>query len=155
MKKCAAIGLLLFSGYCIGRLQYGKRLEAKQRECEKYLDNYQMLNHWLAGKSAGSTLAAYFEKMGYRSIAIYGMGDLANRIFEELKESGIEILYGIDKDVCNTASGIAEVYAPDETLPAADAVIVTPFYDLERIRADLEQKVSCPVVSLEEAVWSM
>ena len=36
-----------------------------------------------------------------------------------------------------------------------DIVIVTPYYALEAIKKDLSGKVACPVVSIEEVVWSV
>ena len=122
----------------------------------KLSDNYQLLNHWLEVKNEGKSLAGYFLEMGYSRIAIYGMAELANRLTEDLAGSGVEIVYGIDRDAGCSISRIAEVYSPQEdSLPEVDAVIVTPYYALEAIKKDLSGKVACPVVSIEEVVWSV
>lgn len=94
--------------------------------------------------------------MGYSRIAIYGMAELANRLTEDLAGSGVEIVYGIDRDAGCSISRIAEVYSPQEdSLPEVDVVVVTPYYALEAIKNDLSGKVVCPVVSIEEVVWSV
>ena len=98
----------------------------------------------------------YFVMMEFRRIAIYGMAELANRLTEELEGSGIEILYGIDRDAGCSISRIAEVYSPKEhKFPDVDAVIVTPCYAFESIQQDLAGKMDCPIISIEEVVWSV
>lgn len=140
---------------------YGQKRQKKERAAlisanNKLSDNYQLLNHWLEIKNEGKSLAGYFLDMGYRRIAVYGMAELANRLTEDLAGSGIEIVYGIDRDAGCSISRIAEVYSPQESvLPEADVVVVTPYYALEAIKKDLSGKVDCPVVSIEEVVWSV
>lgn len=131
------------------------KLENKQREVDKYTDNYLLLSHWLETKNNGGSLVSYFEEMGYSKIAIYGMGELANRLFEELRGSKIEIIYGIDQDVCSSISAIQDVYYPQDELPDADAIVVTPFFAIDSIKEMLEDRVACPIISIEEIVWSV
>ena len=133
-----------------------KRDEMLRTENNKLLDNYQLLNHWLEIKNEGKSLRDYFVMMEFRRIAIYGMAELANRLTEELEGSGIEILYGIDRDAGCSISRIAEVYSPKEhKFPDVDAVIVTPCYAFESIQQDLAGKMDCPIISIEEVVWSV
>lgn len=118
-------------------------------------DHFQLLNHWLEIRNEGKTVASYFEEMGYRHIAIYGMADLANRLSEELFETAVSVDYGIDRDVSCSFARIGSVYAPGDDLPETDAVVVTPYASFESIKSMLEKKVTCPIVSLEEVVWSV
>ena len=98
---------------------------------------------------------SYFEEMGYKHIAIYGMAELANRLSEELEATSITIDYGIDWDVSCTSARIDEVYFPEDNLPETDAIIVTPYSSFDSIKAVLEKKVKCPIISLEEVIWSV
>lgn len=132
-----------------------KRITALKSVNDKFSDNYQLLNHWLEIKNEGKNLARYFADMEYRRIAIYGMAELANRLSEELAGSGVEIVYGIDRDASCSISRIADVYSLQDPLPEVDVIIVTPYYAFETIKKDLEKKVKCPVVSIEEIVWSV
>ena len=153
------IGLAAVGALTVGavlRKRHKKEKGALLSANNKLSDNYQLLNHWLEVKNEGKSLAGYFLEMGYSRIAIYGMAELANRLTEDLAGSGVEIVYGIDRDAGCSISRIAEVYSPQEDgLPEVDAVIVTPYYALEAIKKDLSGKVACPVVSIEEVVWSV
>ena len=153
------IGMAAVGGLTVGavlRKRHKKEKGALLSANNKLSDNYQLLNHWLEVKNEGKSLAGYFLEMGYSRIAIYGMAELANRLTEDLAGSGVEIVYGIDRDAGCSISRIAEVYSPQEdSLPEVDAVIVTPYYALEAIKKNLSGKVACPVVSIEEVVWSV
>ena len=150
----AAVGALTVGA--VLRKRHKKEKGALLSANNKLSDNYQLLNHWLEVKNEGKSLAGYFLERGYSRIAIYGMAELANRLTEDLAGSGVEIVYGIDRDAGCSISRIAEVYSPQEdSLPEVDAVIVTPYYALEAIKKNLSGKVACPVVSIEEVVWSV
>ena len=140
--------------YFVKKYQSQKIDSLKQR-IEVLSDHFQLLNHWLEIKNEGKSIATYFEEMGYRHIAIYGMAELANRLFEELSESSVHIDYGIDRDICCSIARIDKVYFPDDNLPETDAIIVTPYSSFESIKAILEKKVNCPIISLEEVIWSI
>lgn len=132
-----------------------RKLQAVKAERDKLSDHYQLLNHWLEIKNEGKTIASYFEEMGYRHIAVYGMAELGNRLIEELENSSICIDYGIDRDVCCSIGRIAEIYFPEDELPQTDVIIVTPYSAFREIKIMLEERVTCPIVSLEEVVWSV
>ena len=50
---------------------------------------------------------------------------------------------------------IAEVYFPEDVLPPTDAIVVTPYSIFETIKPMLEKRVTCPIISLEDIVWSV
>lgn len=152
---CPAMAGILLAGCHLAGRRNAKKLAALKSVNDKFSDNYQLLNHWLEIKNEGKNLACYFADMGYGRIAIYGMAELANRLSEELAGSGVEIAYGIDRDASCSIARIAEVYPLQGSLPEVDAVVVTPYYAFEAIKKDLEKRVKCPVVSIEEVVWSV
>lgn len=147
----AATGLLLL----LGKQKRKKQLQALKDANQKLSDNNLLLHHWLQAKNEGQSIEEYFLSSGYRRIAIYGMGDLANRLVEELADSKIQIDYGIDQDVSCAIARVKTIYSPQEELPDTDAVIVTPYDAFESIRVCLEEKVKCPILSIEEVVWSI
>lgn len=132
-----------------------KRLAGLRKERDKFSDFYQLGSHWLEIKNLGKSTASYFKEMNYKKIAIYGMGEFANRLSEDLAKSGVEVAYGIDRDVCNAPVRIEAVYTLEDELPMVDAIVVTPFYAMEDIQKALKTKIDCPVISLEEVVWSV
>ena len=48
-----------------------------------------------------------------------------------------------------------DVYSLEDELPDTDVIVVTPYASFKEIKEILEEKVSCPIVSLEEVVWSV
>ena len=50
---------------------------------------------------------------------------------------------------------IEDIYFPEDELPKVDAIVVTPYSAMESIKAMLKNKVDCPIISLEEVVWSV
>ncbi|MEE3453180.1 hypothetical protein [Dialister sp.] len=132
-----------------------KKSDYFQSRANQYEDYYHLLNHWLEAKNYGASAAEYFEANGWKNIAIYGMGDLANRLMEDLEGTSVRVSYGIDRDTAGTVARIAEVYSPGQKLPSADAVVVTPFYSFDAIKETLGKQVTCPIVSLENVIWSI
>lgn len=126
-----------------------------QEKVNKLQDDYWLLNHWLEIKNESKSVASYFMDKGYRHIAIYGMAELGNRLMEDLEESPICVDYGIDRNICCSIARIGEIYYPEDDLPETQAIVVTPYVAFEAIRKTLETKVDCPIISLEEIVWSV
>lgn len=142
--------LLTFLNYTRKKKIYGMK-----NRIEVLSDHFQLLNHWLEIKLEGKSASTYFKEMGYRHIAIYGMAELANRLSEELSESGILIDYGIDRNISCSIARIDKIYFPEDDLPETEAIIVTPYASFDSIKKVLEQKVNCPIISLEEVIWSI
>lgn len=120
----------------------------------KYEQYYKLLNQWLKAKMYGHSAAEYFNDLGYKNIAIYGMADLAQRLIDDLLDSDIKVQYGIDRDAACASAVIDEVYSPDDCLPMVDVIVVTPFIDFYNIKSSLE-KYGVPIISIEEVVWSI
>ncbi len=152
-KILAVVGAITAS--CFIKKNKKQKIVALKNRIEVLSDHFQLLNHWLEIKSEGKTTVSYFKEMGYRHIAIYGMAELANRLSEELSGSSICIDYGIDRDICCSIARIDKVFFPYDDLPETDAIIVTPYSSFESIKTILEEKVNCPIISLEEVIWSI
>lgn len=149
----AAVGLTV--GMCFMKRLKEKKICGLKDRINVLSDHFQLLNHWLELKSEGKSIESYFLEMNYHHIAIYGMAELANRISEELSDTPIVIDYGIDRDVSCTIARIDEIYFPEDNLPETDVIVVTPYSSFDSIREMLEKKVNCPVISLEEVIWSV
>ena len=105
-------------------------------------------------KNEGKSLTKYFENNGFKKIAIYGMGELGNRLLEELKDSDIEIAYAIDRKAEKIYSDL-KVVAVEEELTPVDAIIVTPIFMYDEIEELLMDKVNYPIISLEDVVFEV
>lgn len=125
---------------------------ANMGKAYKFKSYYNMLNLWLAAKNSGKNLADYFIQNGYRTIALYGMGEMGARLEEELRDSEIIIKYGIDKNGGSPFDKMPVYSLDDCNLPEVDAVVVTAVFAFEEIRKQLEERVQCPVLSLADVV---
>ena len=156
--KRSSVYFLVTGLFFIGIWDRKKKKESffkLKKEKEKFSDHYQLLNHWLEIKNEGKNVALYLEEVGIHHIAIYGMAELANRLVEDIGESNVVIDYGIDQDISCSIARISEVYSPEDVLPTTELIIVTPYHVFDEIKKKLEHKVSCPIVSLEEVIWSL
>ena len=75
-------------------------------------------------KQEGKSLVEYFEYNNIKSIAIYGMKELGERLVKELEGSEIEIKYIIDQNADEIETKLKKV-KPDGELAPVDAIVVT------------------------------
>lgn len=122
---------------------------------ERYQHSYLLLLHWIESVYLGHNVSDFFIEEGYKKIAIYGMGDLANRLMDALADSGVQILYGIDRDAAGTVCKIKDIYSLEDDFPDADVIVVTPFYVYDSIYELLHKKTNIPILSIEEVIWSL
>ena len=130
-----------------------KRLEVKEL-ADKHLVLVQLLGKWLAEKQRGKQLEDYFHQNGIKNIAIYGMGYVGERLYEELSNSDITVEYLIDKNAGNINTDM-KIFTPDEELPKVDAVIVTPVTFFDEIEEMLAGKIACSVISIEDILYEL
>lgn len=132
----------------------GKSTKLQQNLSEKHLVMFLMMNQWVTVKQDGKNLADYFEEMGYKTIAIYGMSYVGERLWEELKGSEIEVKYGIDQNADFIETDM-EIVTMDDKLESVDAVIVTPIFFFDEIKEKLSKKIDCPIISLEDVIYKV
>lgn len=118
----------------------------------KFQEYYKILLQWLALKHDSVSLSNYFIDNNYNKIAIYGMGEIGNRLVAELNNSGIDVVYAIDQSG-NAAYSDIIVYTLEDELPFADVIIVTTTFIFRDIKKKLEKKTDIPIVSLNDVVF--
>ena len=132
----------------------GKSLSKTNNLSDKHLALFLMMNQWVKVKQEGKKLSEYFETNGYKKIAIYGMSYAGETLLDELRESEIEVVYGID----NRADSIyldLDIVTMEDTLEEVDAVVVTAITYFEEIAEKIEKKLECPVISLEDILYEI
>ena len=159
MKKKGILGMMLMGLASAGAVALSVKtsqdaIAEKDQKINKFKNYYNMLNEWLYLKQNGTSLDTYFKKNDYNSIAIYGMGEMGNRLYDELKQSDIEVKYVIDKNFASVYSEL-EVLDPEEEFPEVDVVVVTATFAFDEIENSIENKVNCPIVSLEDVVYEV
>lgn len=131
-----------------------KIISEKTSKVDKFKNYYTMLNQWLLLKQEGKSLDKYFLDHNIGTIAIYGMGEMGNRLYDELKNTSIEIKYAIDNNADNTYSEL-EVVKPGDNLRDVDAIIVTSIFAFEEIEKELSRKNNMNIISLEDVVYEI
>lgn len=158
MNKGIVASLAAVAGGALGATvtsnKLNKRITEEHNLSEKHLSLMLALNQWLIVKQEGKSLTSYFEKNGYKKIAIYGMSYLGERLVDELKNSDIEVAYGIDRNANNIYTE-TEVRTMEEDLDSVDVIIVTAITFFDEIEEKLESKVDCPIVSLEDILYGV
>lgn len=156
MKKIT-IGLLGMAAGAVGTYVYLSKPKTKDereqlQKTEKFKSYYTILEHWLMLKQEGKSLEDYFIKIGYNTVAVYGMGKMGSRLIKELEETDIKIKYCMNSDAPTVDINMNEVEKVN--LADVDAVVVTAVFALDEIKdklADLE----CPIISIEEVVFGV
>ncbi len=111
----------------------------------------RILDKWMALYEADRDfLVKWMKKKDLNQIAIYGMGMLGRHLEKQLEESGIQVRYAIDRNGTEDSSGLY-IYTIDQELPNVDIIIVTVFYDYERILKELSKR-GMRSVSLENVI---
>ena len=131
-----------------------KNIEKWRSLSDKHLELFLLMNEWMKMKQEGKHIKEYFEKNEYKSIAIYGLSHIGERLLKELQDCGLEVKYAIDRNADSVYTDI-DIYSPDEKLPEVDVIIVTAVYFFDEIHNNLVDKVACPIVSFEDVLYEI
>lgn len=158
MKKGMILLLSILSGTiagagAVGRIM-GKKIAQTRGMSEKHLSLFLMMNQWVKVKQEGKNLAEYFEKNGYKKIAVYGMSYAGETLLDELDGTGVEVIYGIDKNAGAIYLDV-DIKTMDDDLEEPDAVVVTAITFFDEIEEGLNKKLKCPVLSLEDILYEI
>lgn len=144
------------AGFAAEETTIGKARKKAMHKIEendiKFQEFYSILLQWVHMHNDGKKIGEYLLKCGYHTVAIYGIKELGEELLYELKGSGVEVKYAIDKNADNLYAE-TDVYRPDEELESVDAVIVTAVHWFDEIEKDMKEKLGCPILSLEDVVY--
>lgn len=142
------------AGAIAARVKPTKRNKELMEGHKKVHELYMAFDQWLRIRQEGKTLVEYFEKNDYKTVAIYGMKELGERLYDELENTGIEVRYIIDKNADAIYADV-DVVTPDDELKPVDVIVVTAIYYFDEIEENLSDKVDCPIVSLEDILYEI
>lgn len=97
------------------------------------------------------SVADYFKNNHYEKIAIYGMGEIGKRLYEELCAEGIEVTAVFDRNAQRLDPSL-NVYSIEGSVPEVDVVVITPTFDYDTIAEQLEKVVSCKIISISDVI---
>lgn len=162
MKKAIISTVSALTGAAIGAvggvLSVGKatggEIQSWHQKSDKHLELYLAMNQWVKVKQDGKNLSSYFEKNGYKKIAVYGMHYMGETLLNELRGTDIEVAYGIDRNAGQIYTDV-EVFSMEDSLEAVDAVVVTAITFFDEIEAKLSEKMECPIISLKDILYEV
>lgn len=158
MKKAGISVLSALIGAAAGAGVAGKAVIGEKEKIkamsDKHLALFLMMNQWVKVKQEGKNLSAYFMKSGYKRIAVYGMSYAGETLVDELKNTEIEVAYGIDNKADSIYSDIV-ICSMEDNLEEVDAVVVTAITFFDEIEQKLSDKVDCPIISLEDVLYEV
>ena len=115
-----------------------------------------MMKRWLENRNAGKMLSEFFVKCGFKTVAIYGAGDLGRLAYSELKDSTVKVTYFIDRNAMtlNNVDGIPVITPAEfEKLHDTEIVIITASGGYDSICRLFAQNIpEIGTVSLYDAV---
>lgn len=130
-----------------------KQVEYWAKNSTKYLELFRQMNQYLVTKQMNKSIVTYFEEHNIKKLAIYGMSHIAQRIIDDLENSGVKVVYGIDRRAERLTYNMP-IYKPEDEYPEADAIIVTA-YDFEEISDMLSEKTDCEIISFADMIFNL
>ncbi len=122
---------------------------------DKYWVLFSMMKDWCLILQKGRRVADYLIEKKFKKIAIYGLGDIGEALYNEIKKSSIDIVCGIDKSEFYLTEGISVISPEDEIPGNIDAIIVTPVMSYEDIYKLLKNKTEAKILSLEDIIFTL
>lgn len=126
-----------------------RQIKYWRQNAEKSAQIMRLYDQWMFIHQDHKSAYDYFVEKGIKSIAIYGMDNVGERFYEELKDTDIKIAYAIDKKGGSINAEI-KIVAPEDELERVDAIVVTAVYYFDEIFKNLSSKTDIPIISLEE-----
>ncbi|MDE6435775.1 MAG: glycosyltransferase [Lachnospiraceae bacterium] len=116
---------------------------------DKYFKTIKLMNKWIQYYQDNKKISEYFNRNDFRTIAIYGMGDVGQRLFSELVKSDIKVSFGIDRNRNLVFPGL-KIVDWTEDWEMVDIIVITPFYEYQTINKEIKKKCGYKTISVEE-----
>ena len=155
MKKIVVFFVGILSGVLIGaKIVFDFADKVVEQQYTRANKNAYILKRacvWLRLRQRGKKIRNWLIQNNIREIAIYGMGELGQCLLNELSGTDIKVSYIIDQNK-ERYSEHYQCFAPMDTLPEVQLIVVTAVYDYSTIK----EKICCgnatKVISLEEVL---
>ena len=132
-------------------IYFGAELEAARETADRNFAIMNLFSQWMKAIRQGKGIADYLERHGIKKVAIYGLGMLGERLYDELYDSDITVVCGIDRNLGIRyrnlpVRSISQI--PDEVTD----IIVTAVYFYQDIKKELAYHTDAKVMSLQDVV---
>lgn len=152
------INTVFATGIVYALFHYLYLKEALQKERKQTMKLEQLLrmaNQMIVESDKGNLIHKMLEERNLSSVAIYGMSEMGERVMENiLMHSSIKLLYGIDQRA-EEIKLVIPVYTLEEAAEKdkPEAVILTAFSENDSLKKEIENIMSCEVVTLGELFY--
>lgn len=134
--------------------EIGRKERELLREVKRYQKCYYLLDRWMLLKEKNIALENYFIDNRFERIIIYGFAAIGKHLFEELRNTSIQVVCAIDRRDGLKYPGIEIISLTEaEKIPDVDAIVVTVIQDAEVIVRKLETVFDKPIVILENIIF--
>lgn len=130
-----------------------QELEREKAGVKRMSGLLALANRIIRANSQGKTMSGEIEKLGIRTVAVYGMGEIGERLMEDiLLNSSVELLYGIDVKAAELLNMAVPVYTLQQAagMEKPDLVILTVLGSSDSLREEIQEKMSCEVMMIGE-----
>mgnify|MGYP004732459463 CR=1 FL=1 len=148
--------LLIYSIFLImlGKRTYFFKYNKMQKNVKKFSTYYYLSDYWLELKQNNRNLGEYFDNIGVNKIVIYGYGSMGKSLCRELINQKVEIAFIIDKDL-DYCDEFRVGSISDIKNESVEMVVVTAPFAYQSIRSSLIKEVKCPIISIEDIIFSL
>lgn len=128
---------------------------------ERYQYSFLTVQRYLTMKCQKKNPSQFFEKYQMKKIAIYGLGELAKCLLNDLAESSLEVEYIVDQAYAsypNGYRGIPVIGVGDiKEQKDVDVMVVTVLYEFNQIVDSLlEQQIPLDnIINMNDIVYSL
>ena len=125
-------------------------------ESNRNKKKFELICQWMKLKIQGISLMEFFQDRGIHSIAIYGMGEIGQLMYDELAmENETLIRYAIDQSGKRYVESLP-TYCLDKNLPKVDAIIITPVLITDQIEEQIYTALGeCVTFVFEELLYEL
>lgn len=129
-----------------------KELEREKADVKRMGGVLALANQIIRANTQGKTISRKIEERGITSMAIYGMGEIGERLMEDiLLNSSVRLLYGIDIKAAELYMAVP-VYTLEQAagMEKPDLILLTVGGGSDSLRKEIREKMSCEVMTIGE-----
>ncbi len=151
--------MFIFFGVCLGGYvaahKYCIKIKVLRTEISKWQFVVRLYDIWIMTKQHSQSIEDYLYNRGIKNIAIYGASFLGTRLYYELKKTGINVKYVLDKNTNVSLVGV-DMRDPDHSSSKGiDAVIVTTLNSFDEVKNSLKTRGYRQVFALDEILYDL
>lgn len=126
----------------------------KDKKNLKLLKMIKVYDYWMYLNIRNKRIEIYFNNHNYKKIAIYGMNYIGNRLYDELLNSSVEVVFGIDREGDSIVHNMPILKKEDleisEYIEKIDVIVVTIVDFCQEILNEIKLKWAKPIVFIED-----